>query len=317
MIIDLSQKPESQNIDNSGYLHPLYAQSLAEFGKPLELPTSGGWLLERPIAGTSFMDGMGCYPLFACRDWSGIEQDLDRVASQLVSVSLVTDPFGNYAQEELLKSFPDLATPYKEHFVIDLRREAATFVATHHQRNAYKALKNIQVELIKTPLSFLEEWMSLYDHLIARHHIQGISKFSHHAFSIQLTVPGIVAFRAIRNQKTVGMLLWYVRGNTGYYHLGAHSPDGYEVNASFALFWRAIEFFSTCGLHWLSLGAGAGAQGDSDDGLTRFKRGWSSSTRTAFLCGRIFDRKKYDQILSLRGLSDTRYFPAYRAGEFA
>jgi hypothetical protein len=133
---------------------------------------------------------------------------------------------------------------------------------------------------------------------------------------MQLTTPGIVAFRAIWNHQTVGMLLWYVQGNTGYYHLGAYNPQGYQLNASFALFWKAIEYFSARELDWLSLGAGAGARGDANDGLTRFKRGWSTGTRTALFCGRIFDRKKYDEILSLRGTTDTGYFPAYRAGEF-
>ncbi len=30
----------------TGYLHPAYAHSLAEFGNPRSLPGSGGWILE-------------------------------------------------------------------------------------------------------------------------------------------------------------------------------------------------------------------------------------------------------------------------------
>jgi hypothetical protein len=36
----------------TGYLHPDYAQSLSEFGEPLQLQKSGGWLLERRVDGT-------------------------------------------------------------------------------------------------------------------------------------------------------------------------------------------------------------------------------------------------------------------------
>ena len=54
----------------SGYMHLGYAESLVEFGTPRELPRSGGWVLERQIPGFSYRDAMGCYPLFACQDWS-------------------------------------------------------------------------------------------------------------------------------------------------------------------------------------------------------------------------------------------------------
>ena len=43
--------PNSKNQGHSGYLHPNYAQSLAEFGKPRELTNCGGWILEREIPG--------------------------------------------------------------------------------------------------------------------------------------------------------------------------------------------------------------------------------------------------------------------------
>ncbi|MBK7653160.1 MAG: hypothetical protein IPJ20_23890 [Flammeovirgaceae bacterium] len=66
------------------------------------------------------------------------------------------------------------------------------------------------------------------------------------------------------------MLLWYVQGNVGYYHLGAYSSEGYKLNVSFALFWTLLDYFSKEGLQWLSLGAGAGINGDENDGLTRF-----------------------------------------------
>jgi hypothetical protein len=259
---------------------------------------------------------MGCYPIFTCENWSSLEKDLDWVGSQLVSLSLVTDPFGKYNQQELQQYFKDIARPYKEHFVIDLKRQPEEFVAKHHQRNAHNALKMVKVEICPEPIRILGEWDSLYNNLIERHNIKGITKFSHNAFAKQLSVPGIVAFRAVVDDKTVGMLLWYIQCDIGYYHLGAYSPEGYKLKTSFALFWRLLEYFKDMGLRWLSLGAGAGAQGGKNDGLTRFKRGWSTETRTVYFCGRIFDLKKYQEIISLRNLGNTNYFPAYRADEF-
>jgi hypothetical protein len=57
---------------------------------------------------------------------------------------------------------------------------------------------------------------------------------------------------------------------------------------------------------------------DADDGLTRFKAGWSNAERTNWLCGRIFDREAYAALSRMNvGAASRDYFPAYRAGEFA
>lgn len=303
-------------MNSSGYLHPQYAQSLIEFGEPFELPASEGWILKRPIPGTSQFDGMGCYPIFTCENWQGLETDLSLLEDQLVSLSLVTDPFGQYTPQELLRFFKDVARPYKEHYVVDLMQQPQTFVSPHHQRNAHKALQKVKVEICGNPIQHLDEWCLLYDNLIERHDIKGMTRFSRTSFARQLNVPGMIAFRAIAGEKTVGMLLWAIQNNVGYYHLGAYSSEGYKLKASFALFWTLLEYFKNNGLAWLSLGAGAGLQGDEEDGLTRFKRGWATGTRTVFFCGRIFNVEKYQDSIWVNKTKDINYFPAYRAGEF-
>src|SRR5215207_8181088 len=96
----------------TGYLSPLYAHSLEEYGEPLELSSSGGWLLKRSISDTSYYDAMGCYPIFVCKNWSNLQEDLDRISNQLICASLVTDPFGSYSPEALRTTF-EFALPYK------------------------------------------------------------------------------------------------------------------------------------------------------------------------------------------------------------
>lgn len=299
----------------SGYLHPAYAGSLSEFGVPLSLPQCGGWLLKRQIPHTTLHDAMGCYPLFTCQDWSQLKADLLRLTNDLVSVFLVTDPFGDFETAYLRECFPNLVKPYKDHFVTDLERPLASFVHPHHLRNARNALRDLEVERCHKPIEFLEDWVSLYQTLIDRHHITGLAAFSKNSFAQQLAVPGIVTFRAVENGATVGMLLWYQQENRAYYHLGAYSPRGYETGASFALFEYALRYFCSQEIKWLNLGAAAGA-GGGDSGLTRFKQGWSTGVRTAYAGGRIFAGKTYEQLVAAIGPYPTDYFPAYRFGEF-
>lgn len=300
----------------TGYLHPGYVQSLSEFGTPRKLPRSKGWILERQIPGFPYRDAMGCYPLFACQDWSQLYADLEDMGKKLISLSLVTDPFGEHDEAYLHQCFRDVVIPFKEHFVIDLSRPMDTFVCGHHRRYTRKALRQLHIERCEDPTQFINEWVDLYAALIERHNIKGILAFSELAFGKQLSVPGIVALRAVSEETTVGMLLWYVQGEVGYYHLGASSATGYELRASFAMFWSAIEYFAANGLRWLNLGAGAGVKSNGTDGLSRFKRGWSTGTRTAYFCGRIFDQARYAEIVKVKGIPTISYFPAYRKGEF-
>jgi Acetyltransferase (GNAT) domain len=300
----------------TGYLHHTYSEALAAFGTPRQLHGCGGSVLLRPVPGADVEDAMGCYPLFVCRDWGSVREDVDGLAGEAVALSLVTDPLGNYTPSELRAVFPDFCHPYKDHFVIDLHAHDATMVSTHHRRNLRCALRDVEVEHSLDPSVHAMEWVALYEHLIARHRIRGIPAFSPDSLVRQLRVPGLTMIRGVHQGVTAGITLWYRHGEAAYYHLGAYSEAGYAVRASFALFHYAIDHFRGR-VRWLNLGAGAGAKSDPADGLTRFKRGWATGVRTAWLCGRILDQERYTALTAARGVGHTDYFPAYRAGEFA
>ncbi len=251
---------------------------------------------------------MGPYPLFACRDWSRLREDLDGIEN-LVSLTLVTDPFGGY-DERLLRQCLDVIRPFKEHFIADLTFPMDAIISKHHRYYARKALENVIVEECEEPESSLDEWTELYAELANRHGLSGMKAFSRDAFARQLEVPGIVMLRAASGGETVGMHLWYVSGEVAYSHLAASSGRGYELSAPYALHRFAVERFAGR-VRWLDLGAGAGT-GREAGGLDRFKKGWSTGTRTAYLCGRVFDRELYDRLSRECGAG---YFPAYRAGE--
>lgn len=294
----------------TGYLHPHYAASLAEFGQPRRLPSSGAWLLVRRIPGSDRFDAMAGDRLLFCSDWAGLTEDLDAI-HDLVTLTAVTDPFGPWEPAELRRSFPDLVQPYKEHFVVDLRRLAPS---AHHRAKVRNALRSIDVRVEADPILFLDEWEELYSHLRARHNLSGMRAFSGTAFERQLATPGCVAVRSLLEGVCVSMTIWYVMGDIAYSHLTASSEAGYRSSASYASMQAAVETFTRQGLRWLNLGAGAGTR-SSNDGLTYFKRGWATGSRPSYLCGRIFDRSTYEKLAGT-GTPQDSYFPAYRRGEF-
>ena len=298
----------------NGYSSRRYAQSLGDFGEPRLLPRSRGWLLIRTIPGSGERDAMGCYPLFACASWQELEADLLDLVNEVVSVVLVPDPLGDYSPPMLQRIFRDVCAPFKEHFIVDLEVPRETAVSKHHRYYARRALREVEVEVSEAPLEFLEEWTDLYANLVSRHGFGGIRAFSRQAFAEQLASPGIVMFRARHRGETVAAHLWFTHGLVATSHLAASSPEGYELSASYALHWAAIGFFAGR-VRWLNLGGAAGVRDDPADGLRRFKKGWATGSRTAYLCGRILDREKYRRLTASSGGAADGYFPAYRGAE--
>jgi hypothetical protein len=299
----------------NGYAHPRYAESLAEFGTPRELSQCGGWILQRRIPGFPYYDAMGCYPLFTCRDWSHLYTDLENLGNELVSLSLVADPFGEYDLAYLQRCF-DVVVPFKEHFIIDLRQPLNLTASKHHRKCASRSLQKVRVERCLDPRQFIDEWVDLYSTLAKRHELKGIHAFSREAFAKQLSIPGSVVFRAVHEDATVGADWYFLQEEVGYGHLAAFSNKGYRLGASYALQWYAIQSFIDENVRWLNIGGGAGIKLGDEDGLSVWKRGWASGTRTAYFCGRIFNHERYREIAKTEGISATGYFPAYREGEF-
>ena len=252
---------------------------------------------------------MGPYPLFTCPNWSGLADDLDDLRTGALSVVLVADPLADIGEAGLRGAFPDRFVALKRHQVRDL--EAAHTLPSHHRRHVRRASRAIEVEVCPDPTRYLDDWTRLYAGLAARHGLVGIRAFSRSAFRRQLELPGLLAVRAERGGETVGMALWFEEAPRAYYHLAAYSPDGYDVSASYALFAAALDQLRELGVRWVDLGGAAGTD-SRDDGLTRFKRGWATDERPAHLCGRVLDRVAYDRLAERH---DTRWFPAYRAGD--
>jgi len=297
---------------SEGYLGRVYVDALAQFGRALELPASQGWLLGRGIPGyPEEEDACGAYPLFCCRHWNRLADDLAALEGCLVSCVVITDPFGDFKQADLRAAFPDMVRPFKEHFVVDLDTSPERIVQAHHRYYARKALRDYSVALCDSPLRLLGRWNQLYRMLIKRHNITGMAMFSPESFSHQFGIPGVRVFYAERDGVIEGMQVWFSRGDIAYHHLGAYSEAGYRSCVSYALMWSALQWFAEDGTRRVDLGAGAGI-GQKEDGLTRFKRGWSNASQEVYLCGRILNRTRYAQLVHDADVSGVEYFPRYR-----
>jgi len=300
----------------TSYSHPLYAQSLHEFGEPRQLPRCGGWIIVRTIPGTPYKDAMGCYPLFGCRDWTRLCEDLDEVGSDLISLAIVPDPFLGIDPAFLGRCF-DVVKPFKVHYIADLSQPLTSFISKSHRMHARESLEVMDVEVCWQPTKYLDDWIRLYDNLIVRHRIKGINAYSAKCFQIQLSMPGMVMFLGRREQEIVGATLVLIQDHVAHFHSSAFTSEGYKIRASYGTHWKALLYLNEQGIRYAGFGGAAGIKEDPSDGLASFKRGWSNERRMVYFCGRVFDRQKYESICRQYHAADNDHFPAYRAGEFA
>jgi hypothetical protein len=268
----------------------------------------------RPIAGTPYKDAIGCYPLFACKDWTRLHEDLEHIGSDLVSLALVTDPFSGVTPAYLEQCF-DLVKPFKTHNVADLSQPLESFLSKDYRYNARKSLKEMDVEICCQPTQYVGDWTRLYGNLIKRHHIRGLNAFSPKCFETQLNIPGMVMVLGRREGEIVGATILLIHDQVAYTHLSAFTDTGYRMRAAYGIRWKAFVFLQEKGIRYLDNGGGAGITEDHRDGLAQFKRGWSNERRIVFFCGRVFDQQKYESICQQYQIASVDYFPAYRAGE--
>jgi hypothetical protein len=297
-------------IDAPGYLNRQYALSLANHGRPRYLPQCGGWILVREIKDTGLFDGIGPYPLFCCKDWSKLPDDLATLRGELVTLTLVADPLGDYTIYQLMNWF-DHTWAYKPHYIIDNALTPSR--AAGHKRNIRKATKTGIIISQVDPATAYPAWCWLYGvHVSTRKGCNPLAKFGATPFKHQFQAPGLTAFAATIDGTAVAMALFYEMGNRAYYHLGASSREGRDCRAMFAIFDKAIEYFRPR-VSLLDLGGGVGNVRENGDGLVRFKKGWANDMRFAHLCGKVFDRAAYDELS--KGQDGIDYFPMYRKKE--
>jgi hypothetical protein len=292
----------------------MYAQVFKDFATPRALSRCGGWILERQTPSLHYRDAMGCYPLFACSDWSQLSADIDSLDRELVSITLVTDPFGSFQQEDLLNAF-DGVKQFKAHLITDLKEFPKVLPGGTTRRNVSKALANLDLALCPKPNLYIDEWNALYAGLCKQHGIVGIRAFSKKSFESLFKVPGLTMLRASHQNITVGLHLWMTSGNVAYGHLGATSQLGNKFKAAYALYWFAINTFREQ-FDWLDLGSATGLQDNQVNGLLNFKRRWATGTRPVYLCSRILNQDKYVELSQKTQQQHSNYFPAYRSGEF-
>lgn len=288
------------------YASEQYAATLSHVGKPLWIPEWKTCVLERDILGGG-RDAVGCYPLCVLSDDADVLGGVERLRSLgFVSVTITLDDFH---RPDHMRGF-DFVREFKNHFCMHKGLghsfEGAYVPHQEHRRKIRKARIAVETRPIKLA-DRLDQWCALYDSLIRRHILTGVHAFPRESFKALAEIEGIEAIAGFVGDEMVCCNIWAVHEGRAHSHLVASSEKGYELRAAYAVTDASIRHFADCDV--INLGGSAG-NGDKDDGLAQFKRGFSNATSPAWLCGAILNREAYDLLSA--GMA-TDYFPEYRS----
>jgi hypothetical protein len=135
-------------------------------------------------------------------------------------VVLVGDPFGEYIPGDLRLWF-DRVAAFNEYYVVDFSKSLR--ISKHMLTTAGRRRRPLAIEVEPPPGGFATQWSELYACFVRRHRLEGIKALSRASFELQMRVPGMVVFRAIKDGSLVGARLWYQQQKVAYSHPRRHN----------------------------------------------------------------------------------------------
>jgi hypothetical protein len=281
-----------------------YPSTLSHIGWPFDVPEWGAPVIAREIP-SGGIDVVGTYPITVFKEDADVAGGIARLkAAGFVSATLVCDDFH---RPDHMQGF-DVVREFKSHFLH--RGPGNSFAGGYyphqeHRRKIRRAKRDVVCREIDLK-THLNEWIALYDTLVRRHILEGVHAFPRESFKALAEIEGITAVGGFSGDEMVCCNIWAVHEGRAHSHLVASNEKGYELRAAYAVTDFSIRHFADCDI--INLGGSAG-DGDKEDGLAQFKRGFSNATAPAWLCGAVLH---WDAYRSLSAGKDTNYFPEYR-----
>ena len=293
------------------YATERYAASLQHWGTSIDVPEWGTSVIVRSFL-QKHKDAAGPYPLCMLSAEADIPAGLERLKRMgLVSVVLVVDSAVFNDQPELGRYF-DMVSPFKSHFIYQ-RSEAPFQYSSHHRYEVKFATKRVEVRPFD-PKNDMTEWIGLYSSLVERHQLVGLHAFPTSSLEICASLDGFFGLAAWIDDNMVSCHLWVQHGDRAHSHLAASNTQGYTSRAAYALNDAMINSQWAKNLSELNFGGGAGTGNDPDDGLSKFKRGFSNRIDRSYICGKVLDLDKYLALSqATKNTTTAAFFPAYRS----
>ncbi|MFA7636516.1 MAG: GNAT family N-acetyltransferase [Monoglobales bacterium] len=186
------------------------------------------------------------------------------------------------------------------------------------RKNVKKAQSNGLEMIVENDLSRLDDFLRIYYGTMERNNAKQYYYFKRGYFEdIARRIPqNFMYFHVIKDDSVISTELVLFSDKYAYSFLGGTVESAYSVRPNDFLKDAIIKWCNETGREIFVLGGGY----RKDDGIYKYKRSFTDSPDVPFYIGKsIFDRKIYDEMVSLRAAEDkdfdreSAYFPLYRA----
>jgi hypothetical protein len=292
-------------------IHPYvchkYAKTLFHIGQALYVPE---WSCNVLIRNSGIRDAIGVYPVTMLSPDADIVGGLTRLKELgLVTITIVLDYHHISKLKQINKHFIWIK-PFKKHY-LNHPSDDKFIYDSHCRYEVKKAYKYVDVRLLDWKRDSLS-WQKLYSFLIMRHKLRGMHLFPKEHHEYFGNSDGIVALGAWKESELVSAHIFATDGKRVYSHLQASSKNGYKCSASYAVNDAALILFKDS--EFINFGGVAGIKDEASNGLEFFKRCFSNSVSTAYICGAILDDELYNFLNRSKGTSESiDFFPPYRS----
>ncbi len=185
------------------------------------------------------------------------------------------------------------------------------------RKNVKKALRNNLEIIIEKNLDHLDDFMSIYNSTMDRNNADDYYYFKADYFKriAELLPDNFMYFHVLKDGKIVSTELVLCSEKYAYSFLGGTLTEYYEFRPNDFLKNEIIKWCNQTGREKFILGGGY----HKDDGIYKYKRGFTKDEDVPFYAGRfIYNQKVYDKIIAYRKAiepsftGESGYFPAYR-----
>lgn len=198
-----------------------------------------------------------------------------------------------------LKAFDD---PFQEEFSKSARKTT---------RRAFR--DGVTYEVDEHPES-IDEFLKIYYDTMDRNDADDYYYFDELYFNkcLEYFQDNIITVKAIYEEKTIAMGLYFVYGKYIHSHLSGTINEYLDLSPAYVLKYGLTEWGKKNGYHLIH--HGGGTSNDENDGLFRFKKKFGQNTEFVFSIGKkIWNKKVYDKLCEKVDVDkNIDFFPAYR-----
>jgi hypothetical protein len=207
---------------------------------------------------------------------------------------------------------------------IDLHQDLASLwqgICRGHRSSINKARRSgVTVEVAKVDGENLHVFELLYEETMERNQADPLWRFPASYFKNCIDCLGenrVALFNAKYNGEVIASYLVLHEYQTVYYHFGGSREIDFNLRANNLLIYEIALWAKSKGYRWFHLGGGI----EPDDGVFRFKSGFSKDRARLYSYSCIHDQNKYSQLAAMKTAWDlsnktiskpSHYFPVYR-----